>query len=104
MLFPLSLPLSCVSVFLYQTQFVWEEVHEQTISLWINLCVRIAPQNQRDPRLNEILFPFYDHKRATQIIEKYERDEELKKKGRGEWRETGGRDILGCAAICLCTF
>ncbi|KAA8583375.1 hypothetical protein FQN60_015921 [Etheostoma spectabile] len=37
--------------------------------------------NQRDPRLNEILFPFYDHKRATQIIEKYERDEELKKKG-----------------------
>uniref|UniRef100_A0A8C3A2Y3 1-phosphatidylinositol 4,5-bisphosphate phosphodiesterase n=1 Tax=Cyclopterus lumpus TaxID=8103 RepID=A0A8C3A2Y3_CYCLU len=37
--------------------------------------------NQRDPRLNEILFPFYDPKRAMQIIEKYERDEELKKKG-----------------------
>ncbi|MEQ2214554.1 1-phosphatidylinositol 4,5-bisphosphate phosphodiesterase beta-4 [Xenoophorus captivus] len=38
-------------------------------------------ENQRDPRLNEILFPFYDPKRAMQIIEKYERDEELKKKG-----------------------
>uniref|UniRef100_A0AAQ4P6U9 1-phosphatidylinositol 4,5-bisphosphate phosphodiesterase n=1 Tax=Gasterosteus aculeatus aculeatus TaxID=481459 RepID=A0AAQ4P6U9_GASAC len=37
-------------------------------------------KNQRDPRLNEILFPFYDPKRAMQIIEKYERDEELKKK------------------------
>ncbi|CAG01495.1 unnamed protein product [Tetraodon nigroviridis] len=38
--------------------------------------------NQRDPRLNEILFPFYNNKRAMQIIEKYERDAELKKKGR----------------------
>lgn len=47
--------------------------------------VRVAPQNQRDPRLNEILFPFYDPKRAMQIIEKYERDEELKKKGRDAW-------------------
>lgn len=43
------------------------------------MCV--ALQNQRDPRLNEILFPFYDNKRAMQIIEKYERDAELKKKG-----------------------
>lgn len=48
-------------------------------------CVPLpgTPQNQRDPRLNEILFPFYDPKRAMQIIEKYERDEDLKKKGRG---------------------
>ncbi|KAM7395690.1 hypothetical protein PAMA_007116 [Pampus argenteus] len=38
-------------------------------------------RNQRDPRLNEILFPFYDPKRAMQIIEKYERDDEMKKKG-----------------------
>lgn len=59
----------------------------------------VVLQNQRDPRLNEILFPFYDPKRAMQIIEKYERDEELKKKGKG-----GGRNILSCAAICLCNF
>ncbi|KAK1795568.1 hypothetical protein P4O66_001064 [Electrophorus voltai] len=38
-------------------------------------------KNQRDPRLNEILFPFYDPKRVMQIIEKYERDEDLKSKG-----------------------
>lgn len=47
-----------------------------------SVCARVALQNQRDPRLNEILFPFYDPKRAMQIIEKYERDEELKKKGK----------------------
>lgn len=46
--------------------------------------MRVTLQNQRDPRLNEILFPFYDPKRAMQIIEKYERDEDLKKKGRQE--------------------
>ena len=40
-----------------------------------------SSQHQRDPRLNEILFPFYDAKRAMQIIEMYEPDEELKKKG-----------------------
>lgn len=42
----------------------------------LSLC-----QHQRDPRLNEILFPFYDPKRAMQIINKYERDPELRKKG-----------------------
>ncbi|KAF2987736.1 hypothetical protein EK904_015148 [Melospiza melodia maxima] len=40
-----------------------------------------SPQHQRDPRLNEILFPFYDTKRAMQIIETYEPDEDLKRKG-----------------------
>lgn len=59
------------------------------------MCARVSLQNQRDPRLNEILFPFYDTKRAMQIIEKYERDEDLKKKGKGDaWRETGGRWML----------
>ena len=31
---------------------------------------------QRDPRLNEILHPFYNEKRATQIIDEYEPDKE----------------------------
>ena len=30
--------------------------------------------SQRDPRLNEILFPFYNEKRARQIIEEHEPD------------------------------
>ncbi|XP_061757014.1 1-phosphatidylinositol 4,5-bisphosphate phosphodiesterase beta-4-like isoform X1 [Nerophis ophidion] len=49
--------------------------------LTVDQLVSFLNENQRDPRLNEILFPFYDHKRAMQIIDKYERDEELKKKG-----------------------
>lgn len=53
------------------------------VSLCGSMRACVTPQNQRDPRLNEILFPFYDPKRAMQIIEKYERDEDLKKKGRG---------------------
>ncbi|XP_051500238.1 1-phosphatidylinositol 4,5-bisphosphate phosphodiesterase beta-4-like isoform X3 [Myxocyprinus asiaticus] len=49
--------------------------------LTIEQLVSFLNENQRDPRLNEILFPFYDSKRVTQIIEKYERDGNLKKKG-----------------------
>lgn len=63
------------------------------------LCSCVAPQNQRDPRLNEILFPFYDPKRAMQIIEKYERDEELKKKGKKDW---GGRTIIKAVLPSTC--
>uniref|UniRef100_A0A3P9I442 Phosphoinositide phospholipase C n=1 Tax=Oryzias latipes TaxID=8090 RepID=A0A3P9I442_ORYLA len=54
----------------------------KTDYLTVDHLVSFLNENQRDPRLNEILFPFYDLKRAMQIIEKYERDEELKKKGR----------------------
>lgn len=32
-------------------------------------------EEQRDPRLNEILFPFFDNERVQQIISKYETDE-----------------------------
>ncbi|XP_067240700.1 1-phosphatidylinositol 4,5-bisphosphate phosphodiesterase beta-4 isoform X2 [Chanodichthys erythropterus] len=50
--------------------------------LTVEQLVSFLNENQRDPRLNEILFPFYEAKRVTQIIEKYERDADLKKKGR----------------------
>ncbi|XP_031721784.1 1-phosphatidylinositol 4,5-bisphosphate phosphodiesterase beta-4 [Anarrhichthys ocellatus] len=53
----------------------------KTDYLTVEQLVSFLNENQRDPRLNEILFPFYDPKRAMQIIDKYERDEELKKKG-----------------------
>ncbi|UYV83892.1 PLCB4 [Cordylochernes scorpioides] len=39
-------------------------------------------KKQRDPRLNEILFPFYDATRAKEIILTYEPDTELKNSGR----------------------
>ncbi|XP_033847057.1 1-phosphatidylinositol 4,5-bisphosphate phosphodiesterase beta-4-like [Periophthalmus magnuspinnatus] len=53
----------------------------KTDYLTVDQLVSFLNENQRDPRLNEILFPFYDPKRATQIIDKYERDDDLKKKG-----------------------
>ncbi len=31
---------------------------------------------QRDSRLNEILYPLYNEKRATEIIEEYEQDKD----------------------------
>ncbi|KAF5282018.1 hypothetical protein FQA39_LY00542 [Lamprigera yunnana] len=37
---------------------------------------------QRDPRLNEILYPLYDEKRAAEIISTYEQDEESTKLNR----------------------
>ncbi|KAI1897736.1 hypothetical protein AGOR_G00086350 [Albula goreensis] len=55
---------------------------DKTDYLSVDQLVSFLNEHQRDPRLNEILFPFYDPKRAMQIIEKYERDSELKKKGR----------------------
>lgn len=52
-------------------------------SCFVDVKIAVSAQNQRDPCLNEILFPFYDSKRARQIIETYETEEKLIKKGKG---------------------
>ncbi|XP_040285803.1 1-phosphatidylinositol 4,5-bisphosphate phosphodiesterase beta-4 isoform X1 [Bufo bufo] len=49
--------------------------------LTVDQLVSFLNEHQRDPRLNEILFPFFETKRAMQIIETYEPDEELKRRG-----------------------
>ncbi|CAI9542618.1 unnamed protein product, partial [Staurois parvus] len=54
---------------------------EKSDCLTVDQLVSFLNQHQRDPRLNEILFPFFDAKRAMQIIETYEPDEELRQKG-----------------------
>lgn len=41
--------------------------------------INFLNEKQRDPRLNEILYPLYDEKRATEIIDTYEQDETAKK-------------------------
>ncbi|ALC48869.1 norpA [Drosophila busckii] len=41
--------------------------------------VQFMNEKQRDPRMNEILFPLYEEKRCTEIINDYELDEEKKK-------------------------
>lgn len=40
--------------------------------------INFLNEKQRDPRLNEILYPLYDEKRAIEIIETYEQSDEAK--------------------------
>ena len=42
--------------------------------------IEFMNEKQRDPRLNEILYPCYDEKRCKEIINKYEKNEENKAK------------------------
>nr|CAD7199566.1 unnamed protein product [Timema douglasi] len=44
-------------------------------SINIDQFILFLNEKQRDPRLNEILYPLYDEKRATEIIVTYEQDE-----------------------------
>nr|CAD7403879.1 unnamed protein product [Timema cristinae] len=44
-------------------------------SINIDQFIVFLNEKQRDPRLNEILYPLYDEKRATEIIVTYEQDE-----------------------------
>ncbi|CAG9764936.1 unnamed protein product [Ceutorhynchus assimilis] len=46
----------------------------------LNQFINFLNDKQRDPRLNEILYPLYDDKRAIEIIQDYETDEALVKK------------------------
>ncbi|CAD5231893.1 unnamed protein product [Bursaphelenchus xylophilus] len=44
--------------------------------------INFLNEEQRDPRLNEILFPFFDHERVQQLIAKYETDESYISQGK----------------------
>lgn len=44
--------------------------------------INFLNEKQRDPRLNEILYPLYDEKRALEIINTYEQDEAAREASR----------------------
>ena len=49
-------------------------------------------EKQRDPRLNEMLYPSYTEKRCMEIIMRYEKDEENQKASKlGTARQYYGR-------------
>lgn len=50
--------------------------------LSVEKLIEFLNDKQRDPRLNEILFPMYDRERVLQIIDTYEKYPEMIKKGR----------------------
>ena len=54
----------------------------ETEGLSVEKLIEFLNDKQRDPRLNEILFPMYDRERVLQIIDTYEKDPQMIKKGR----------------------
>lgn len=47
-------------------------------NIGLDQFITFLNEKQRDPRLNEILYPLYDEKRAIEIINDYEPSEEVK--------------------------
>lgn len=47
----------------------------QAENLSLEQFINFLNEKQRDPRLNEILYPLYDEKRGKEIIQMYEQDE-----------------------------
>ncbi|XP_077866794.1 LOW QUALITY PROTEIN: 1-phosphatidylinositol 4,5-bisphosphate phosphodiesterase beta-4-like [Saccoglossus kowalevskii] len=59
-----------------------EELHKDIIKssrggVSVDQMINFLNEQQRDPRLNEILFPFYNRERVLQIISTYEFDDEF---------------------------
>nr|AAS55894.1 phospholipase C beta [Lytechinus pictus] len=52
----------------------------ETEGLSVEKLIEFLNDKQRDPRLNEILFPMYDRERVLQIIDTYEKDPQMIKK------------------------
>jgi phosphatidylinositol phospholipase C beta len=59
------------SWYLRSTQGKTETISVEQFIIFLN-------EKQRDPRLNEILYPLYDEKRAAEIITTYEQDEQAR--------------------------
>lgn len=57
--------------FTYRTQGKSDAINIEQFINFLN-------EKQRDPRLNEILYPLYDEKRAAEIISTYEQNEEAR--------------------------
>ncbi|XP_071037611.1 1-phosphatidylinositol 4,5-bisphosphate phosphodiesterase isoform X2 [Parasteatoda tepidariorum] len=54
---------------------------EKSDTITAKQLINFLNKKQRDPRLNEILYPFYDEMRAREIISTYERNPELATQG-----------------------
>nr|ABJ96343.1 phospholipase C beta [Chaetopterus pergamentaceus] len=66
---------------------LFKELSGSKSYMTIPQMITMLNEKQRDPRLNEILFPFFDAKRCKQIIETYEVDAEYVDK---EWLSVDG--------------
>lgn len=51
-------------------------------SIGVDKMIEFLNDKQRDPRLNEILYPHYNKTRVREIISTYEPDQKLVKEGK----------------------
>ncbi|KAF8792324.1 1-phosphatidylinositol 4 like protein [Argiope bruennichi] len=54
---------------------------DKSETITVKQLINFLNKKQRDPRLNEILYPFYDELRAKEIINTYERNPEMAQQG-----------------------
>lgn len=57
---------------------LFREVSKGKEFITLEPFINFLNDKQRDPRLNEILYPLYDEKRASEIIATYEQDETMR--------------------------
>ncbi|XP_074642099.1 1-phosphatidylinositol 4,5-bisphosphate phosphodiesterase beta-4-like isoform X2 [Tubulanus polymorphus] len=60
---------------------LFKEISRNKSFVTVPTLIDFFNERQRDPRLNEILFPFYEEKRVLQIINTYETDPDYAQKG-----------------------
>lgn len=51
-------------------------------AITMDQLITFLNEKQRDPRLNEILYPLYDEKRTIEIINDYEQDPALREQSK----------------------
>jgi phosphatidylinositol phospholipase C beta len=51
------------------------------LHLTVDKLVELLNKEQRDPRLNEILYPYYNDARAQAIINQFEPQKNMREKG-----------------------
>lgn len=57
-------------------KFTFDRTEGKAETLNLDQLINFLNEKQRDPRLNEILYPLYEEKRAAEIIATYEQIEE----------------------------
>ncbi|XP_071081471.1 1-phosphatidylinositol 4,5-bisphosphate phosphodiesterase beta-4-like isoform X2 [Haliotis cracherodii] len=68
---------------------LFRELTQNKPFLTVNQLIDFFNERQRDPRLNEILFPFYNQNRVINIIKAYEPNE-----------DNGGKEMMSLDGFC----
>ncbi|VDP28046.1 unnamed protein product [Soboliphyme baturini] len=64
-----------------EVQELFDQISENKTVISVTQMLAFLNEKQRDPRLNEILYPEYDRIKVKQLITKYEKDSSFAEKG-----------------------